>query len=351
MGQIPFFPVEASTFAGPTDLLMVGLIALSSFFVLIVVVLITYFALKYRKGKPADRRNPPAGNTKMELGWIFGLLILSAGVFVWASVLYIRIYSPPTDAMEVFVVGKQWMWKFQHQEGQKEINELHVPLGRPVRLLMTSQDVIHSFYVPAFRVKRDVIPGRYSTMWFQATRPGEYHLFCAEYCGTNHSLMGGTIVVMEPRDYETWLSGSTVSVPLATAGAQLFQQLGCSSCHAQGAGVRAPSLQGLFGQPVPLQSGGTVIADENYIRESIFFPQKKVVAGYEPIMPTYEGRITEEQVLQLIAYIKSIGEAPAGGAQPTAQPGAATPGAGGLTQTPAVTQPAVPVTSTPGSQP
>jgi cytochrome c oxidase subunit 2 len=199
------------------------------------------------------------------------------------------------------------MWMFQHQEGQREINELHVPTGRPVKLIMTSQDVIHSFYVPAFRVKMDVVPGLYTTTWFEASKTGSFHLFCAEYCGTAHAGMGGRIVVMKPTEFEHWLSGGASAEPLTAAGERLFQQLGCIGCHGVNAPVQAPSLEGLYGKAVPLQSGETVIADESYIRASILLPQKQIVAGYAPIMPPYQGQISEEGLLQLIAYIKSLG--------------------------------------------
>jgi cytochrome c oxidase subunit 2 len=316
MIELPFFPTEASTVAGQVDLLLVALLALGVFFTIIIMALIVYFGIKYRRGKQADRSNPPLGNTKMELGWVFGLLVLSAGAFVWATVIYFHMSTPPQDTMDIFVVGKQWMWKFQHQEGQREINVLHVPLGRPVRLIMTSEDVIHSFYVPAFRLKRDVLPGRYTYLWFQATKTGEFHLFCAEYCGTDHAKMTGTVIVMEPRQFQDWLGGTQTVVSLSQAGEQLFQQFGCTSCHTAGAAVLAPSLDGLFGSTVSLSDGGSVVADENYIRESLFFPQKKIVAGFDPIMPSYEGRLTEEQVLDLIAYIKSLGSS----ANPTPTP-------------------------------
>ena len=316
MIELPFFPIEASTVAGQVDLLLVALLALGAFFTIIIVALIFYFSLKYRRGKQADRSNPPTGNVKMELSWVFGLLVLSAGVFVWATVIYFHMSNPPPDSMDIFVVGKQWMWKFQHQEGQREINVLHVPLGRPVRLIMTSQDVIHSFYVPAFRLKRDVLPGRYTYLWFQATKTGEFHLFCAEFCGTNHAEMTGTVIVMEQRQFQDWLGGTQTTVSLSQAGEKLFQQDGCSSCHAAGSSVRAPTLEGLLGSTVPLSDGGSVVADENYIRESIIFPQKKIVAGFDPIMPTYENRLTEEQVLDIIAYIKSLGSS----AAPTPSP-------------------------------
>jgi len=206
----------------------------------------------------------------------------------------------------VYIVGKQWMWKFQHAEGQREIDELHVPLGRPVRLTMTSEDVIHSFFVPAFRVKQDVLPGRYTTTWFNATRQGTYHLFCAEYCGTQHSGMIGQVVVMEPTQYEMWLGAGAVGGSLSSAGEKLFQDLACNSCHTGDAQARGPNLQGLFGRSVALEGGGTTVADESYIRESVLDPRAKIAAGYQPIMPTYEGLVTEEQLLALVAYLKSL---------------------------------------------
>jgi cytochrome c oxidase subunit 2 len=312
MIDLPFFPVEASTVAREVDLLLLLLLGLGSLFTFITVALISYFGIKYRKGKKVDRNNPPTGNTKMELGWIFGLLGLSVVTFTWAALLYIRMTSPPEDSLEVSVVGLQWMWKFQHPGGQREIDELHVPVGAPVRLTMTSEDVIHSFYVPAFRVKFDVIPGQYTSLWFEATKTGEYKILCAEYCGTNHSEMRGTVIVMQPMEYQDWLSGGQAGKTMAESGRQLFEQLGCSGCHDPGSNIQAPSLEGLFGSQITLQTGQTVTADENYIRESILFPQRQVVAGYEAIMPTFEGRITEEQTLELIAYIKSLGQGSGG---------------------------------------
>lgn len=307
MIDLPIFPVEASTVALQVDLLLTALVALSGFFTLVVLVLMVYFGFKYRRGRSVDRSNPPTGNVKMELGWIFGLLVLSVGTFTWATIQFFNMRRPPENPLEVSVVGQQWMWKFQHPDGQREIDELHVPVGRPVRLTMASQDVIHSFYVPAFRLKYDVIPGRFTHMWFEATKTGEFHIFCAEYCGTNHAQMTGTITVMEPREYQEWLSDQRVGASLAATGERLFTQLGCTGCHVAGAGERAPQLEGIFGTEVQLQSGETVTVDENYIRESIIFPQRKIVAGYEPIMPTFEGRVSEEQILELIAYIRSLG--------------------------------------------
>jgi cytochrome c oxidase subunit 2 len=227
-------------------------------------------------------------------------------IFVWGARLYVAMSHPPDDALEVAVVGQQWMWKFQYPEGQRAINELHVPVGHPVRLTMTSQDVIHSFYVPAFRIKMDVVPGRYTTTWFEATRPGEYHLFCAEYCGTVHAGMGGRVVVLPPAQYQQWLSGGRDADPMARVGQRLFQELGCEACHRAGSDSRGPSLRGVFGTPVQLQNGEVVRADETYIRESILNPRAKVVAGYPPIMPAFQGQISEEGLLQLIAYIKSL---------------------------------------------
>jgi cytochrome c oxidase subunit II len=310
MGTNPFFTQSASTIGAQTDALTLGLIILSVFFTTIVVALMFYWGIKYREGNDVDRRDPPGANLKIELSWVGGLFLLSLGVYSFGTLEFYRIKRPPENSLDIYIVGKQWMWKAQHQEGPSEINALHVPVGQPIRLIMTSQDVIHSFYVPAFRVKQDVIPGRYTYLWFTATKTGEYHLFCAEYCGTAHAEMQGTVIVMEPSQYQQWLTSSSTGQPLTQGGAQLFTQLGCANCHASGSGIRAPNLAGVFGQPVPLSNGTRVIADETYIRESIFFPKAKIVAGYEPIMPTFEGKITEEQVLQLVAYIRSLKTTP-----------------------------------------
>jgi len=229
------------------------------------------------------------------------------GIFGWGAWLYFSEYRPPAGALEVRVVAKQWMWKLQHPGGKREINELHVPVGQPVQLAMISEDVIHSFYVPAFRIKRDVLPGSYSECWFQATRTGEFHLFCAEYCGTNHSRMTGRVVVMEPAEYETWLSGGTSNEPPALAGKRLFEELRCVTCHMPGQGtMRGPPLDNVFGHDVKLKGGETVTADENYLRESILRPRAKIVEGFQPIMPSFDGQVDEEQLLHLIAYIKSL---------------------------------------------
>ncbi|HVR25532.1 MAG TPA: c-type cytochrome, partial [Candidatus Polarisedimenticolia bacterium] len=239
-------------------------------------------------------------------------------IFVWGALVYFKERTPPTDASEVYVVAKQWMWKVEHAEGQREINELHVPVGRDVKLIMTSQDVIHSFYIPAFRIKQDVLPGRYSVEWFRATKPGVYHLFCAEYCGTQHSGMVGSIVVQEPAQYEAWMNGGSTG-PLSASGEKIFAELGCATCHHNDTQGRGPNLQGVFGQPVQLEDGRTVTADENYLRECILDPGAKRVKGFQPIMPTFQGLVSEEQVNALVAYIKSISaNKPLGGAKTTA---------------------------------
>jgi cytochrome c oxidase subunit 2 len=311
--NVPLFPAQASTIAGRVDSLYAFLVAVSAFFAGLIFLLLLIFAVKYRRRSEAERPRPILGSLRLELAWTVIPLVLTMVMFAWGARLYFTTSLPPDDAMEVYVVGLQWMWMFQHQEGQREINELHVPVGRPVKLIITSQDVIHSVYVPAFRIKMDAVPGRYTTTWFEATMTGDFHLFCTEYCGTAHAGMGGRIVVMKPTEFENWLSGGTSAEPLAAAGERLFQQLGCSGCHVPNRQVRAPSLQGLYGQPVPLQSGETVVADESYIRTSILTPQQQIVAGYTPIMPAYQGQISEEGLLQLIAYIKSLGgETPPG---------------------------------------
>jgi len=236
-------------------------------------------------------------------------------MFSWGASVFMKIVRPPDDAIQIYAGGKQWMWKIQHMEGQREINELHIPVGRPVKLLMTSEDVIHSFYVPAFRTKQDVLPGRYTTTWFQATKPGKYHLFCTEYCGTKHSGMIGSVYAMEPQDYQAWLSGGAPEGSMASSGAKLFQDLACSNCHRTDSQGRCPNLENLFGSTVQLSGGGTVKADEAYLRESILNPDKHIVAGYQPIMPTFQGLVTEEGLVQLIEYIKSLGPKP-GAARP-----------------------------------
>jgi len=314
----PLFPHQASTFAGRVDGLYFYLIAVSVIFTLIIAFSILYFAIKYRRRSESELPHGVEGSLKLEIAWSVIPFLISLTFFFWGASVFFAINRPPNDAIEVSVVGKQWMWKFQHSDGQREINELHVPIGRPVRLTMASEDVIHSFYVPAFRVKRDVLPGRVATMWFEATRKGRYHLFCAEYCGTKHSGMIGWLEVMDPVDFQAWLAGGSGSESLASAGAKLFAQHACNTCHRPDSLARGPNLEELYGKTVALAGGGTVVADESYIRESIVMPNAKTVAGFQPIMPTFQGLISEEGLLQLVAYVKSLSKVapPPGGVAP-----------------------------------
>jgi cytochrome c oxidase subunit II len=306
--SFPLFPEQASTIAGRVDALYYYLLSVSGFFTLLIFSLIIYFAIRYRRRSEGERPRAILANIPLEVTWIVVPFILVMVMFAWGASLYFSAFSPPADALEIFVVGKQWMWKVQHPEGRREIDELHVPLGYPVKLTITSQDVIHSFYIPAFRIKMDAVPGRYTSTWFEASRTGTFHLFCAEYCGTAHAGMGGRVVVMKPAEYEQWLRTGNPEESLAASGERLFQQLGCSGCHSSNSTVRAPLLDGIYGRPVPLQSGQVVLADEGYIRDSILLPQKDVVAGYAPVMPPFQGRISEEELLQIIAYIRFLGE-------------------------------------------
>jgi cytochrome c oxidase subunit 2 len=311
--NFPLWPVRASTGAGNVDALYIFLLALSGFMCLAIFTMILLFATKYRRRRGIEAEQIE-GSTPLEITWSIIPMGIFMIIFAWGAVIYFHERTPPRGASEVYVVAKQWMWKLQHQEGQREINELHVPVGRDVKLIMTSQDVIHSFYVPAFRIKQDVLPGRYTTAWFRAAKPGVYHLFCAQYCGTMHSGMIGQVVVMEPTQYQAWLSGGATSGSLAATGESIFQQLGCPTCHRADTQGRGPNLAGLFGKPVQLEDGRIVIADENYIRESILNPNAKIVSGFKPIMPVFQGLISEEQLNALVAYIKSLSPSPSGSA-------------------------------------
>ena len=329
MNSFPLFPPQASNFATQVDALYFVLVGLSLLFAGVFPFVVLYLIVRYhRSNVNVDRSHPPEGNVKLELTWTIIPLVLMMGIFFWGAWLYIEMRKPPAQAMEVYVIGKQWMWHAQHPNGKRENNELHVPIGQPVKLIMTSQDVIHSFYIPAFRVKQDVLPGRYTVMWFTPTQEGEYHLFCAEYCGTEHARMGGRVVVMKMADYQRWLTTSgpiilpdgsagsalpapTLNVsgdPLAAAGAQLFTNTGCAGCHrGDGAGA-GPSLNNRFGYEEEMSDGTKVLIDENYVRESILNPTAKVVKGYQPVMPPYQGQLSEEDLLKLIAYIKSLSD-------------------------------------------
>jgi cytochrome c oxidase subunit II len=308
--SLPLWPQRASSMAGRVDALFIFLLVLCGFMCVSIFIMILVFAARYRRTKTRQAEQIEGSNA-LELTWTGVPLLIFLGIFIWGAILYFMERTPPDDSAEIYTVAKQWMWKFQHLEGQREINELHVPVGRDVKMIMTSQDVIHSFYVPAFRIKQDVLPGRYTVAWFKATKAGTYHLFCAEYCGTAHSGMIGEVVVMDPAAYEQWLSGGPAA-PLTETGKQLFMSLGCSTCHRFDTQGRGPNLMALYGQPVNLEDGRTVIADDNYIRESILAPAAKVVAGFKPIMPTFQGIVSEEQVNALLAYIKSLHQTPQG---------------------------------------
>ncbi len=303
VSDTPLLP-QASTLAERVDALFFTLVGVDVVMVLVLSGLIVGFAVHYRRGARVNRTTD-APETKTEIVWSLGLLAVFLAIFVWAAHLYVEEASPPNNALEIHAIGKQWMWKFQHQNGRREINELHVPLGVPVKVVLATQDVIHSFFVPAFRVKQDLVPGRFRTVWFTPSRIGRYHLFCAEYCGLDHSRMRGRVIVMEPAEYEAWLADVSAE-PSPAQGEKLFSSLGCIACHGAGSKVAAPPLAGIFGKPVPLKGGRTVIADETYIRDSILTPEKQVVAGYEPIMPSFAGRVNESDLTRLIAYIKSL---------------------------------------------
>ena len=318
--NLPLWPERASSMASQVDAIYIFLLVVCGMVALLVFTCLLYFAARYRSraGVEAEQID---GSTPLELTWSIIPLCVFLVFFAWGALVFFKQRTPPRDATEVYVVAKQWMWKLEHAEGQREINELHVPVGRDVKLIMTSQDVIHSFYVPVFRMKQDVLPGRYTVAWFRATKPGTYHLFCAEYCGTQHSGMIGSIVVMEPAQYEAWMSGGPAG-PLSATGEKVFAELGCSTCHRSDAQGRGPNLQGVFGNPVALADGRTLVADENYIRECILDPGAKRVKGFQPIMPTFQGLVSEEQVNALVAYVKSLSstKAPAGTSASTATP-------------------------------
>jgi len=293
--------------ASRVDALYIFLLIVTGMMTLLIFICLVYFAARFRS-RPGVRAEQIEGSTALEVTWSTIPFLIFMVIFAWGAVVYFKERTPPSDSTEVYVVAKQWMWKLEHAEGQREINELHVPVGRDVRMIMTSQDVIHSFFIPAFRIKQDVLPGRYTVAWFRATKPGTYHLFCAEYCGTQHSGMVGSIVVLEPAQYETWMNGGSTG-PLSATGEKIFAELGCSTCHRSDTQGRGPNLHGVFGKPVQLEDGRTVTADENYLRECILDPGTKRVKGFQPIMPTFQGLVSEEQVNALVAYIKSIAAA------------------------------------------
>lgn len=314
--------------SGEVEALYFYIWGVTAFFVLLISIVLIYFVIRYRRRNPFEIPRPIEGSTKLETLWSVIPLLIAMTIFFWGAKVYFAQYRPAKNAIDVYVVGKQWMWKFQHATGQREINELHVPVGRKIKLIMTTEDVIHDLFVPAFRTKLDVVPGKYTTEWFEATKPGRYHFFCAEYCGMNHSGMGGYVVVMEPAEYENWLSGNAGQTSPAAAGRGMFESLGCASCHGANAeGGRGPALTGLFGSKVLLNNNQSVTADEGYIRESILNPQAKIVTGFGPIMPSFQGQVSEEQLLQVVAYVKSLSTAKPETQTAKPPPASAQPGA------------------------
>lgn len=303
--MFPLWPISASTTAGDVDALYIFLIIVTGTVTLFICTLVLFFVFRYRHSKHpvADQIH---GSKALELTWTTVSLGIFMIFFLWGATIYVAEATPPKDSLQIYVVAKQWMWKVQHQDGQREINALHVPVDRDVRLTMISQDVIHSFWVPEFRIKADVLPGRYTTLWFRANRPGTYHLFCAEFCGTLHSGMIGKVVVLDGAKYQQWLSGGGEMGSFAATGQKMFQELGCANCHRFDTQGRGPNLVGVYGKPVLLTSGTSVIADDAYIRQHILNPGAQVVAGFKPIMPSFQGIVTEDQMLSLIAYIKSL---------------------------------------------
>jgi cytochrome c oxidase subunit 2 len=304
--SIPFQPEQASTIARGIDQLYFFLTGITLFFTATIFLVIFYFSIKYRRRSPDERPKAIEGSLALEVTWSVIPALLTVVLFVWSSSIYFRNSRPPRGSAEIFAIGKQWMWQLQHPEGPREINELHVPVNVPIKITMTSEDVIHDFFIPAFRVKKDVLPGRYTSIWFQGTKPGTYRFFCAQYCGADHAAMMGWVYVMSPADYAQWLSGNTSREPMEVRGARLFSQFGCVTCHAADGSGSGPSLVNVFGKPVQLADGRTVIADEAYMRGCILTPFKQLMAGYPPLMPTFQGQVSEEQILQLIAYFKSL---------------------------------------------
>lgn len=304
---VPLFPEQASTFAWHVDLLYAYLIIVSIAFSIPIIAAVFYFGIKYREKEKFATPEEMHGSIMLETVWSIIPFVVSMTIFLGGAIVFYNQFTPPADAMEVYVVGKQWMWKIQHETGQREINDLHIPVNRKVKLTMTTEDVLHDFAIPAFRTKSDVVPGRYTYLWFEATKPGKYRIQCMEYCGLNHSGMGGYVYVMEQRDFDNWLSGSVSGQTPVEEGRDLFEnKLGCASCHAGGPQQRGAKLEGIFNKEVKLVGGDSVTANEEYIRNSILNPGGQVVEGYQPIMPTYKGQVTEEQLVSLVAYIKSL---------------------------------------------
>jgi len=310
MSGLPFWPHAASAYAAEIDHLALAFTVLIVLLSAPVFFLMIAFAVKYRRGRTADRRHPVNSRIGLEISWMAIPFVALLVFYVWSTRLYFQQHHPPSNALEIQVVAKQWMWKFQHPGGQREIDELHVPIGRPILLTLASQDVIHDLYVPALRLKQDVVPGRYTSLWFNADTVGSYRLQCSQFCGADHAVMGGYLHLLSPSDYARWLEQAGTDMTLAAQGAALFRTRGCSGCHGAAATVKAPSLAGLFGHEVPLSDGSVVTADAQYIRDSILMPHAQVAAGYPDIMPTFQNVLREDDVLKLVAYIKSLAAEP-----------------------------------------
>ncbi len=306
LNGIPIHPEQASTIAQEVDQLHFVLTGITLFFTAAIFLTILYFMVKYRRSSPQDRSSAPTNSVPLEVAWTVVPTLICVVIFFWSSSLYFANAKTPDGAMEIFVTGKQWMWKIQHPEGIREINELHVPIGRPVKLTMISEDAIHDFFVPAFRIKKDVLPGRYTSLWFTATQTGKFHLFCAQYCGAFHAGMEGWVIVMKQNEYDEWLNGSVQGESMETAGEKVFQERGCAACHLADGTGQGPSLVGLFGEPLHISTGEAVTANESYLREAILHPNPQNVPGYSAVMPTYQGQLTDEQILDLVAYIRSL---------------------------------------------
>ena len=315
---IPIFPEQASVFAKDVDALYFFILATCAFFAIGVSAAVVILGLKYHRTHEGQIGARIEGNLPLELLWSVIPTIIAMFMFGWGASVFYHLRRPPEEALQLYAVGKQWMWKFQHQEGQREINELHIPSGRPVRITISSEDVIHSLYFPAFRTKMDAIPGRYTELWFEAQKPGSYHIFCTEYCGTNHAGMIGTVTVLEPAAYQAWLQGGGEGGTLAQRGARLFESLACNSCHLDSGQGRGPSLKDIVGKTETLQDGSTVVVDDAYLRESILTSQAKIVRGFQPLMPTFQGLISEENLVALIEHVKSLSpQASTAAGQPT----------------------------------
>jgi cytochrome c oxidase subunit 2 len=314
-GRIFFSPLAlidgflsgASRIAPAVNAVFFGLLLTSVVVVLALGGVILYFLVRYRRGSNAPRPPLRIPSWKFEAAWIAGTTVIFLVFFFWGARVYLRMAQVPAGAMEIAVIGRQWMWDIRHPEGRRELGELHVPINQPILLRLTSEDVIHSFAVPAFRLKQDVVPGRTVAAWFEATRLGSYPIFCDQYCGTKHAEMGGQVIVQTPEAYAAWLANGPNANETVIRGRDAFVRYGCSGCHVGSSSVRAPRLEGVAGHVVPIEGGRTIVADDAYLRDSILLPNQHIVAGYAAVMPSYQGVVREGDLLDLISYLKSLG--------------------------------------------